>query len=609
MLVEKKAEMESQSLLAKARDEPVVHVERHEIWKRGHLRKIKEYLEKVYFTGSCRHIDEGYRKGRVPWTHTGVREFGRLDEGIWEAVFLVQHTLHRQFACPTLQSRHSGSDSDPFKDILEVGKKCILHVEGVLEEGRQIVALDRVMTGRYVRYRELDDGIVKVIVHDAMEPSVELPEQFREMERVSDVVQTFVSWMKWLVDIDEKPFKSEVCGYYVLQYIRNTIKFVQATIGSLEDDIKQMKTPTIDSFFERKITEISEKDSHVQMDEARDESKKEQMSLVLRFIDKDGCIHERFFGLLHVKDTASLTLKSGIFLMLSQYNLDIMFIRGQGYDGASNMRGEWNGFQALVSRECPYAYYVHCFAHRLQLSLVAASKEVYHVHHFFEKLNFTIVNIVSASCKCNDQLRDAHASTMAFLLAIGDLESGKGLNQLGSLQRAGDTRWTSHFKSIYSMIKMFSATYEVLLTIKSDGNTHSQRGEASSVYETMTFFTLFIMHLMREVLDITSCLCNALQLQSQDILNAMSLVSTSKSLLQKLRDDGWSKLVEKHFDQNFRAMLMVDENKKIKHVSFDIQVSTATTERSFSRMNIVKSALHNKMKDDFLSDYLVVNIE
>ncbi|KAL9672606.1 hypothetical protein QQ045_028858 [Rhodiola kirilowii] len=39
-----------------------------------------------------------------------------------------------------------------------------------------------------------------------------------------------------------------------------------------------------------------------------------------------------------------------------------------------------------------------------------------------------------------------------------------------------------------------------------------------------------------------------------------------------------------------------------------LPVSTATTERSFSRMNIVKNALCNKMEDDFLPDCLVVNI-
>jgi hypothetical protein len=72
----------------------------------------------------------------------------------------------------------------------------------------------------------------------------------------------------------------------------------------------------------------------------------------------------------------ALTLKKEIYSLLSCYNLDIQNIRGQGYDGASNMRGESNGLQALISHDCPYAYYIHCFAHRLQLALVAASKAV-----------------------------------------------------------------------------------------------------------------------------------------------------------------------------------------------------------------------------------------
>ena len=77
----------------------------------------------------------------------------------------------------------------------------------------------------------------------------------------------------------------------------------------------------------------------------------------------------------------------GIFSVLAQYNLDVKSIIGQGYDGASNMRGEFNGLQALVSKACPQAYYIHCVAHRLQLALVAAAKDVNHVHHFFNKLS------------------------------------------------------------------------------------------------------------------------------------------------------------------------------------------------------------------------------
>jgi len=45
--------------------------------------------------------------------------------------------------------------------------------------------------------------------------------------------------------------------------------------------------------------------------------------------------------------------------------LSIKQVRGQGYDGASNMRGELNSLKSLIMREISSAYYVHCFAHQL----------------------------------------------------------------------------------------------------------------------------------------------------------------------------------------------------------------------------------------------------
>jgi len=40
-----------------------------------------------------------------------------------------------------------------------------------------------------------------------------------------------------------------------------------------------------------------------------------------------------------------------------------------------------------------------------------------------------------------------------------------------------------------------------------------------------------------------------------------------------------------------------------------LPVSTATTERAFSAMNIVKTRLRNKIEDEFLTDFLMVYIE
>jgi hypothetical protein len=201
--------------------------------------------------------------------------------------------------------------------------------------------------------------------------------------------------------------------------------------------------------------------------------------------------------------------------------------------------------KALFLNECSCAYYVHCFAHRLQLALVAASREVIVVHEFFSNLNF-IINVVSASCKRHRDLQDAQEADIAHLIAMDELETGKGANQIGTLKRAGDTRWISHFYSICSLLRLFNPACSVLEKIVKEGSTYSQRGDADVAYEMITSFKfIFILHLMREIMGTTDCLCQHLQQKSQDILNAMQLVSNTKALLQKLRNEDWDNFLEK----------------------------------------------------------------
>ena len=77
------------------------------------------------------------------------------------------------------------------------------------------------------------------------------------------------------------------------------------------------------------------------VDESRDVSCKEQMAVVLRYVDKCGIVKERFVGLMHVIETSSSCLKSSIDFLLAKFKLSLKQVRGQGYDGASNMRGEF----------------------------------------------------------------------------------------------------------------------------------------------------------------------------------------------------------------------------------------------------------------------------
>ncbi|GMP40538.1 hypothetical protein CsSME_00010952 [Camellia sinensis var. sinensis] len=130
--------------------------------------------------------------------------------------------------------------------------------------------------------------------------------------------------------------------------------------------------------------------------------------------------------------------------LFSRLGLSISRLQGQGYDGTSNMQSEFNGLKTLILKENPYAYYVHCFAHQLQLALVAVPKNHNQIALLFTLVS-NVVNVVGASCKRRDTVREKQATKVAEALNTGNLSSGQGLNQETNLKRAGDTRWGSHY--------------------------------------------------------------------------------------------------------------------------------------------------------------------
>ncbi|XP_057719287.1 uncharacterized protein LOC130933681 [Arachis stenosperma] len=216
----------------------------------------------------------------------------------------------------------------------------------------------------------------------------------------------------------------------------------------------------------------------VLVDEARDISVKEQMAVCLRYVNKEGIVMEQFLGLVHVSSTNALSLKVALESLLTKHNLSLARIRGQGYDGATNMQGEFNGLKSMILKENACAFYVHCFAHQLQLALVVVAKKQVEIALLFNLLA-SLCNIVGASCKGKDMLRESQMQKTIVALQNGDVSSGRGLNQETTLKRAG----------------------------------------------------------------VTNELSQALQRSDQDIINAMTLVKVSKQRLQSIRDDGWSSLL------------------------------------------------------------------
>ncbi|KAK4733999.1 hypothetical protein R3W88_008260 [Solanum pinnatisectum] len=135
------------------------------------------------------------------------------------------------------------------------------------------------------------------------------------------------------------------------------------------------------------------------VDESRDVSHKEQMAICLRYVDKSGFVMDAFIGLAHIKDTSALSLKEAIVDVLAHHYLTLSNVRGQCYDGASNMQGQLGSIEILIRQESRSAHFVHCFAYQLQLTLVAVPKKCVQFGELVLLIS-NILNVLGAYFKC-----------------------------------------------------------------------------------------------------------------------------------------------------------------------------------------------------------------
>ena len=171
------------------------------------------------------------------------------------------------------------------------------------------------------------------------------------------------------------------------------------------------------------------------------------------------------------------------------------------------MQGEFNGLKTLILKENESTYYIHYFAHQLQLALVSMAKKHQEVNDLFS-LVAKVINIVAASSKRFDILKEKHDVAVIEKPKMSELKNGQEI----TLKCSGNTQWSSHYSTLISIITMFSSIIDVLEIIANDASNFEQRFEANSTLKFMqTFDFVFALYLMKNILGFANELSRTLQ--------------------------------------------------------------------------------------------------
>ena len=111
-----------------------------------------------------------------------------------------------------------------------------------------------------------------------------------------------------------------------------------------------------------------------------------QLSTVLRYVNADAIIFERFIKFSDVsKDRSDAAIARLVVAQLTELGC-LKKLIAQKYDGAAVMSGVLNGVQAKVKDSAPDAIFIHCLAHKLNLVLIQAALRIPKCNIFFSTL-------------------------------------------------------------------------------------------------------------------------------------------------------------------------------------------------------------------------------
>ena len=256
-------------------------------------------------------------------------------------------------------------------------------------------------------------------------------------------------------------------------------------------------------------------------DETRDISGKEQLAVLIRWVDASYNVNEDLIGFVEVCETDASTLTSAIKDVLLRVSLPLSQCVGQAYDGASNMAGHLSGVAKRIQDEEPRALFVHCMAHCLNLCLQECA---FSCHCVREALALTseLASLIRASPK--------------RLGLFERIQNDLAPNSPG-LKPLCPTRWTVRTAALNAVIKNYTVISCELETIGKEAYGEPSTKSCGLLAMMDKFAVYFGLKLSHMIFSVSEQLSITLQRKDINAQEAIKAVTQAKSFFRRHRSD------------------------------------------------------------------------
>lgn len=261
----------------------------------------------------------------------------------------------------------------------------------------------------------------------------------------------------------------------------------------------------------------------VEVDETTDVGGYQQLVTILRFVNVEDIhfeVKERFLGFSRVTQRNAEGISAMICDNIKDFDMEKKLVN-QTYDGAAVMAGEVKGVQARIKEAAPMAHFIHCAAHRLNLTLQDSCMHVTPVKQFFGTLG-------------NMQL--FFKSSPKRLDALDDFAAGNKFR----LVRGSATRW--NFKS--RCVNVVLHRYEILHDFFDSVANDTQQWDSTTTSVAVGFVRhfededfAFLLLLFNFIFNHVDVLYNVLQSKTLDISACKTGIQSFLRVLSSNRTD------------------------------------------------------------------------